>query len=580
MPYVDRYYKNQYEEEIWKLKAQLALYESDDAIAAIKKRCDLRIQAVLEREKRAHDSWMKALAANKELKQKNTQLRNERDQFKYDARSALGVNKSLEKRLACAERRADALEDQLEELKKQAEEKDSKIKALEEALCKEKAKEDHDGTTSGIPTSRTPEDKKKVIPNTREKSGKKRGGQSGHEKHSLQKFDDDEITEEVDHTLDHCPECGGDLEELPESIDKDEGDWEVRLIRRRHHFKTYRCKKCGRIVHSKIPLRLKEANQYGPNGEAMLLALLDLGFVSTGRARELMEGFLTDGTVPSLGFIGKVQKKAARMLKGFEEEVRKYILKQRVLYWDDTVIYIDTARGCFRFYGNERAALYKAHQTKGAVGLKEDGILENLSDETYLMHDHVSINYRKEYLFKNLECDQHLDRDLQKNFQDTGHSWSKELKELIAGMIRKKHEKEEEGLTSFTDEEANEFENKVMELLTRGGKECAKDQSRYFHNDEQRVLRRIRDYYNNYFMWIGDFSLPTTNNLSERSLRMTKTKLKVAGQFWKVETAREFALVRTYTETCRRNGINEHQALRRLMEGNPYTLEEVMRKPA
>ena len=89
MSYVDRYYQNKYEEEIWKLKAQLALYESDDAIAAIKKRCDLRIQAVLEREKRAHDSWMKALAANKELKQKNTQLRYERDQFKYDARSAL-----------------------------------------------------------------------------------------------------------------------------------------------------------------------------------------------------------------------------------------------------------------------------------------------------------------------------------------------------------------------------------------------------------------------------------------------------------------------------------------------------------
>ena len=43
MPYIDRYYKNQYEEAIWKLKAQLALYESDDAIAAVKKNCALRI---------------------------------------------------------------------------------------------------------------------------------------------------------------------------------------------------------------------------------------------------------------------------------------------------------------------------------------------------------------------------------------------------------------------------------------------------------------------------------------------------------------------------------------------------------
>ena len=196
------------------------------------------------------------------------------------------------------------------------------------------------------------------------------------------------------------------------------------------------------------------------------------------------------------------------------------------------------------------------------------------------MHDHLSTNYRKDYLFKNLECDQHLERDLQKNIQDTGHSWSKELKELIAGMLHKKHEKEREGLTSFTNEEANEFEDKVMELLVRGSKECVKDQNRYFHDDERRVLNRIKAYYDNYFMWVGDFSLPTTNNLSERSLRMTKTKLKVAGQFWKVETAREFALVRTYTETCRRNGINEHRAFLRLMEGDPYTLKEILDETA
>ena len=96
--------------------------------------------------------------------------------------------------------------------------------------------------------------------------------------------------------------------------------------------RVFRChRSCARIVHSKIPLRLKEANQYGPNVEAMLLALLDLGFVSTGRARELMEGFITDGTVPSLGFIGKVQKKAARMLTGFEACRRNGINEHQAL---------------------------------------------------------------------------------------------------------------------------------------------------------------------------------------------------------------------------------------------------------
>ncbi len=46
--------------------------------------------------------------------------------------------------------------------------------------------------------------------------------------------------------------------------------------------------------------------------------------------------------------------------------------------------------------------------------------------------------------------------------------------------------------------------------------------------------------------------------------------------FLKEETAAEFAAVRTYTETCRKNGVNEYEALERLTAGNPYTLKEIL----
>ena len=75
-----------------------------------------------------------------------------------------------------------------------------------------------------------------------------------------------------------------------------------------------------------------------------------------------------------------------------------------------------------------------------------------------------------------------------------------------------------------------------------------------------------------------DFSLPTTNNLSERSLRGVKSHEKISGQFESVETARYHAIIKTYTETCRRNGINEFEALKRLCDGNPYTVEEILSK--
>lgn len=77
-------------------------------------------------------------------------------------------------------------------------------------------------------------------------------------------------------------------------------------------------------------------------------------------------------------------------------------------------------------------------------------------------------------------------------------------------------------------------------------------------------------------MWVRDFNVPTSNNLIERSLRMIKCHEKVSGQFYSAETAGYFADIRTYLETCLRNGVNEFEALSRLTGGDPYTLDELL----
>ena len=39
-------------------------------------------------------------------------------------------------------------------------------------------------------------------------------------------------------------------------------------------------------------------------------------------------------------------------------------------------------------YGDEYIAYYTAHETKGWEGINEDGILELLTSDTWVMHDH------------------------------------------------------------------------------------------------------------------------------------------------------------------------------------------------
>jgi len=56
-------------------------------------------------------------------------------------------------------------------------EKDAIIKELKNKIAHMAAIADHDGTNTGTPTSATPINKKKAIPNSRRGSNKKKGGQ-------------------------------------------------------------------------------------------------------------------------------------------------------------------------------------------------------------------------------------------------------------------------------------------------------------------------------------------------------------------------------------------------------------------
>ena len=51
--------------------------------------------------------------------------------------------------------------------------------------------------------------------------------------------------------------------------------------------------------------------------------------------------------------------------------------------------------------------------------------------------------------------------------------------------------------------------------------------------------------------------------------------MKVSGQFANIQNAEYFARIKSYIETCKCNNINPHTALVRLIEDNPYTLEEL-----
>lgn len=459
-------------------------------------------------------------------------------------------------------------------------EKDCVIEELKKRLAHVEALLDRDSTNTNLPTSQTPIDKVKHIPNSRRSTGKKKGGQPGHEKHMLENPASEEVTDKEDHYLrenEVCPTCGSsEFIYTGKCEDKYEIDVEIHVKKTHHKIWLYECRKCGEIVKSGKAPELWAECQYGPKVQAIALSLMNTTNAAINKVPMLLSG-LTNGEIrPSEGYIAKLMKRASKKLGAFMNELYKALLMMPVVYWDDTVVMADKKRICLRFYGDERIAYYVAHEKKDMDSVIEDGVLEVLTPETVVMHDHNSINYNERFSFRNIECNAHLQRDLQRIVDETGHKEPKELKDLISETIKERNDRKEKGEREFEEEYRERFGRKLADILTRMEETAEKNTSAYSGQFERAVVRRLLKHRENYFAWVNDFSIPTTNNLSERALRGAKTKMKVSGQFASARTANNYARIRSYIETCRRNGKNEMVALTKLCEGNPYTVEEIL----
>lgn len=474
----------------------------------------------------------------------------------------------------------DKLDSVTQEYEKRQAEKDAVIEALKSEIAHKDALLNRDSTNTNLPTGQTPPGKEKHIPNGRRSTGKLKGGQIGHEKHVLEKPPIEEVNDTEDHKLaddEVCPACGsGNFTFTGEYEEKYEYDVKVDVIKRLHKYWLYSCDDCGEIVRTGIAPNLRAECQYGVGVQALALSLMNTTNAAINKVPTLLEGLTGSEIVPSEGYIAKLQSRAAKALKQFKADLKAKTITLPLLFWDDTVVYADKARICLRFYGNERIAYYVAHKKKDLPGVLEDGILQALTEMTKVMHDHNTLNYNKMFVFLNLECNAHLMRDLQKSFDDTGHTVLIEIKELVTTTIKDRKDLMQKKVSAFEDAYVARFNDRMTELLNIAEKEAQDNDSKYSGPFERALVARIIQYRNNYFAWVEDFSLPTTNNLSERALRGVKTKTKVSGQFASVETANCYADIRSYTETCRRNGINEMDALIRLCSGNPYTVAEIL----
>ncbi|MCD8202054.1 MAG: transposase [Prevotella sp.] len=431
------------------------------------------------------------------------------------------------------------------------------------------------------------------FPVTREYTGNNVGGKPGHERVVLEELQDsqcDSINIEY-HSAENtiCPACGaGTMERTGRQRVSVTVDIQCRITKKKVTYYEVACTKCGYSFFTDMPeAYVNDVVQYGPNLQALALAMMNVDNTPIAKTARTISG-LTDMKInPSPAYLCKLQSKAAEELETFVNQLKDYIKTSSQVYWDDTTIAIDNAGnngyGVVRFYGTGKAALYIAHEEKNLQSLIDDDILTSVNPGTVSIHDHNPVNYNS--AFSNLvhaECNVHLERRLAKGCEDSKHDEFNDIKNLIAkAMKERKRLISETGATAFDDAYVEEFYSKVLELV--GAAEIKNEVDTKEHRNHPKLLQRekqllndIRAYFDSYFRWMKDFTIPPDNNLSERALRALKIRLKVSGHFKSLKRAVYYCNISSYIATCRLNGYNEMYALTRLAIHKPLTLGEIL----
>jgi hypothetical protein len=83
----------------------------------------------------------------------------------------------------------------------------------------------------------------------------------------------------------------------------------------------------------------------------------------------------------------------------------------------------------------------------------------------------------------------------------------------------------------------------------------------------QKQLKSFKKARDKIFTFLLNANIPPDNNASERAIRNIKVKLKVSGQFKSKQGAIDYANLRSIIDTARKRGMNEFDALHRMLKG-------------
>lgn len=436
-----------------------------------------------------------------------------------------------------------------------------KIDRLEATIKKQSAiidafkgerKPPKNSTNSDIPPSKDI-GRKNRRRSLREKSGKKPGGQKGHQGHTL------EFVEQPDQQIDYFPESCVDckkkldprLAELFKARQVRDIPPPPKPIITQHNTYKIPCH-CGCVNKAEFPEYIKGYTQYGPNICALVNYLNVRHFMPYDRTVELFKDCfnlkMSKGTIANM--LRKTAKKAIPTYLFIKEQIKK----SDVVGSDETIIFVNAIRKIVWCWQTDKFTYLKATESRKAIHIKEE--FPDGFPNAVLVSDQYAAQLNTPAI-AHQSCIPHIDRKLKYLLEIQKSEWVKRMRQLFYDAIALK--KEKKVIKYRGAKRIKKIESELNSLLLL---ELKKDT----HPDILKIQRTLVKYRDTLLTFMFYENVPWHNNASEQTFRCLKVKINVSGSFKKLQ--QEFVVIRSIIDTTIKHKLNILQTLALIEKGN------------
>lgn len=198
----------------------------------------------------------------------------------------------------------------------------------------------------------------------RKKSGKKAGGQPGHEGTTLrwQACPDDVVV----HAVTHCAACQQDLQTIPAlQIERHQmvDEPTPRLWVQDHQAEQNHCPTCQHVTVACFPAEVAAPLQDGPRLGAIAVSLVQQHLLPWARACEVLSDLL--GAPLSQGTLASLIERGAASLQPVEEQITQALTTVEVLHQDETGLDVSGQRHWLHVSCTEQLTHDAVHAKRG-----------------------------------------------------------------------------------------------------------------------------------------------------------------------------------------------------------------------